>query len=790
MPTEMYQDDNDSGHTTPSEYTPVSRGPPKKKPSMNSRRNSRLLYIERYGLDKLDFKSQEDMRLEQEISNYYNDDQQQDMSQLEKKSLEQEYVDHSNHRPSRPVSMASASISVINRHPSGRPISIRNSIQSTEFQKRPLNYIKVVQTINSIDENEEENGFTLIHALMEKYHCKVYMEGYLYKRIDTDSKGKAGDRQWSRWYVELSGPILTLWNADKATRKEVYPEYINITDAVVNIEDKLTAESRRHLFSINSAGDNRYLFQANNVDDQRSWVKSMRLSCYECSRIQSIYTRLFIIRPQFRPILDYCKRDGLNRKEGYLQARFPGTTDWKRCWVVTSDKHYQRKHMFTKKRLMETLGHVTFYETKRSKHPFMTLRHVAQAYTVYPESPKLINLATLFKLEGSLYKSSNQLLSESTNVLLMTSTSTELAEWLVAIYDTFKLYGRPQQLLDDTMNMKSLNFAYSPVPPPNLFLDLADIIRVDVVDRHSHLLNNKLAFERILFDKISSPSYYSSTASLVSASRASSVISPILSKATLISSQTSRTSLGSSRSSVVISPTKAHPPPDGRTSQDIRTNQPTHLRRVIYASDASDTDEEDEIKCESSDGSVDTAKKDIPPPTSRSKSSSEVSEISSSTADIYSVVVEEPYPAKEIKKKKKMPKKKADSVRPSIHYRDSIYSQVDDDNIPIRMQYENSPITINPILNNNKMHYDNHKKMLERQAKRASNLFIQQQQQLLKQKKKDEMLMEQRQQLMMQQYMSPAYMMPPNTMSQPVFDPRYMMVSHSRRSSRDTRSRH
>lgn len=539
---------------------PRKTRPARRKVSMATRRRSRLLYLEKYGLNQPDWHtgSHDDG----------NDDVSDEDSNMEKPI---EYTEE----PEEIITTKRITIQ--------RPVSIRNYVECNTSPLRPNRFIKPIKS-NSDTMSFPASEFKKVHDLMEKYTDKVYMEGYLEKRNDLNSNGNNCEiKKWSSWYVELCGPVLTLWD-NSITTTNVYPQYINITDSTVKIENCLTVETRINLFSLNSAGANRFILQAPNKETLSKWILAIRLSCFECSHLQEIYTKSFITRQQFNPILN---QSSLLKMEGFLQVRFPGSTGWKKFWSVVSNTRMEKK-LFSKK-LIQTNGQVLFFESKKSKHPFMTLKNVVQTYTIYPESTKLINIATIFKIEGSLYNKNQQLISDSSSALLMTSNTNEMVHWLIATFNSFQLYGKPSTLLQDSTLPSSLNFAEN-MDSSRLFLEPQEVNWVDI---KKGLLENKKEFSNILVDKLLN-------GSRLKQERRSSVTKSVL-------------------------------------SNNVPVQQ-THLRTVTCASDVSETDQESESDSDSDEslfkipkkkqGSIKFTKPITP---NASKSSSEVSSSSSSS---------------------------------------------------------------------------------------------------------------------------------------------------------------
>lgn len=456
--------------------SPIRRG---QRPTASTRRASRLLYAEKYGLNSpvSDDESHDDEPLGQAM-----------------KRVSQGISNHSI------AAMAAAS---------SRPISVRN-IAEVNNPARPAQFVKPAASqstslngVGTIPSDMQD-----IQTLYEHFQRKVYMEGYLNRMHDLTAEGRVStDRTWVSRYVELCGPVLMLWDAnmvntiaaaddnEQQQQHERLPEYMNITDAhVEGLPDQPL------LFSVNSAGANRFYFQAPDQPTAAKWICAIRLACFEGARIHEIYTRRFISRSAYSDIL--LKRP--SKVEGWLQVRLPGDTGWKKYWAVVTDRRIEKK-LFGKKSV-PTRGQLMLYETKKAKHPVKSIVNVVQAYTVYPESPQLIDHATLMKVEGNIYSVSpttgeQQLFRSSAGVLVMATDARVLVQWMVGTFDAFKLYGRPSKLLDDPNSIQSLNFgepAYG-MKNPQLFLDLADVMHVNVLGET--LLDNKVAFAAILENK-------------------------------------------------------------------------------------------------------------------------------------------------------------------------------------------------------------------------------------------------------------------------------------------------
>ena len=327
-------------------------------------------------------------------------------------------------------------------------------------------------------------------ALHEAQHKKIYMEGYLSRREELNVDGKPlhpGDakKQWQLCFVQLCGTVLSTWNVramEEAAKRgqEVPPSYTNITDSFVDYVGHLTEDKQavvnskghyENVFALNSAGNNRTFFCVEGPVGKRlvqAWVNAIRLASWEKVRLEEIYTGA-LLRARMGAVGALQRRGSLNRSagsggpdegeadeasisgmaiksplskgklEGWVKARFMGSTEWKRSWLVLCDKpeEAETKSKFWKlggagsrSSVMSltgtpqlgspdssgpTLDQVEpppgsngargiglFYENKKSKTPFAALLFVGHAFAVYPSRPELVEGSSLFKVEGAL----------------------------------------------------------------------------------------------------------------------------------------------------------------------------------------------------------------------------------------------------------------------------------------------------------------------------------------------------------------------------------------------------
>jgi CCR4-NOT transcriptional complex subunit CAF120 len=182
-----------------------------------------------------------------------------------------------------------------------------------------------------------------------------------------------------------------------------------------------------NVITLNTAGTNLLLFSCPSTQDVISWVAAFRLSCWEKSRLEEIYTA---------HLIRITLNDGRNapstltdgRLEGWVWVRIAGRTDWKRLWMcvsartissitrsstdvasissksplitgqnrshssyVTSKTHHISGLFSEEKprRLPELpeRAHIYLYDCPRRKdeNPVLTFEAVTQAFAVYPE---------------------------------------------------------------------------------------------------------------------------------------------------------------------------------------------------------------------------------------------------------------------------------------------------------------------------------------------------------------------------------------------------------------------
>ena len=164
------------------------------------------------------------------------------------------------------------------------------------------------------------------------------------------------------------------------------------------------------------------------------------------------------------------------RVEEWTRVRFGAGTPWRRCWCVITppdEKEVQKAQKSMKKRsaydrhTVVLKGDVKFYDTKKIKKatPIATITDAYAAYAIYPQSKPLIEQSTLIKIEGRITIHSRPETKLESFVFVMpevrpaVSGFEMLLRFLFPIWDVFALYGRPNKLIPDTLDTRSLMFA-------------------------------------------------------------------------------------------------------------------------------------------------------------------------------------------------------------------------------------------------------------------------------------------------------------------------------------------
>lgn len=163
------------------------------------------------------------------------------------------------------------------------------------------------------------------------------------------------------------------------------------------------------------------------------------------------------------------------KNEDWTRVRFGAGTPWRRCWCVITppdEKDIQKQQRLLRKksayeRTAPLKGSIKFYDTKKTKkaQPIATIKDAYSAYAIYPQSKPLIDQSTLVKIEGSIMIHSTPETTTDGFVFVMPEVHPAVSgfemmlRYLFPVYDVFALYGRPNRLIADTLDTRSLMFA-------------------------------------------------------------------------------------------------------------------------------------------------------------------------------------------------------------------------------------------------------------------------------------------------------------------------------------------
>ncbi|KAF5382113.1 hypothetical protein D9615_004450 [Tricholomella constricta] len=388
---------------------------------------------------------------------------------------------------------------------------------------------------------------------------KIYFSGPLVRRIERQPDGQrpAKDEGWTDVWAQLGGTTLSIWDMaqiQEASKhgNEVPPTYVNTTDAFVQVLGSVTtpatstspSKKYANVITLNTAGSNLLLFSCPSTAALMSWAAALRLSAWEKSRLEEIYTAHLIRITLNVPNAPSTLLRG--RMEGWVRIRVAGQTDWKRVWMAVTagtegglgerlgpggngiggvptpiaalpkkkrmSNLFSRDHSTPQQPAIAMKPIVSMYagpKPKDKKKALLTLKNVTQAFAVYPERPELISRSTLIKVEGTFgdeETAADMKLREGWLLVMPElegglGQAAEMLKWVVALHDAFELYGRPEAWTWDPRDPNSLMFAY-PVGPNKdlLFLDRELAETLDPRDERTSSIRSRLI--GILLDRM------------------------------------------------------------------------------------------------------------------------------------------------------------------------------------------------------------------------------------------------------------------------------------------------
>ncbi|KAJ2613834.1 hypothetical protein H4S08_002001 [Coemansia sp. RSA 1365] len=325
-----------------------------------------------------------------------------------------------------------------------------------------------------------------VASCFDVFRQKLYLRGVLGKKNDRAGDGRPYSmRKWTRWYVELRGPVLVFWNlldtqlsayledittiVDGRVQPDspefertvahiknivIKPNFINITDAACSIVGRL--KKRDSVWTLHSSGANRFYMQA--VDDRamNEWVRALRLACFEAAKLYEYYSSA-LVNERYLSVLS------TPRSASYqVQVRFSGTNEWAPCAMELSKVPVQ----------------LTFF-SQENHSQLAVMKSPRNFYAIYPDSLESVNTAVIAKIEGdcdvdaSLYPKIEESEDEppvatsrthGSYALVLFQSPGEMVAALAETADRAKLYRMPGAFLPDVAPNRE-----------NLYLSISDV---------------------------------------------------------------------------------------------------------------------------------------------------------------------------------------------------------------------------------------------------------------------------------------------------------------------------
>ncbi|KAF2756675.1 hypothetical protein EJ05DRAFT_72291 [Pseudovirgaria hyperparasitica] len=374
------------------------------------------------------------------------------------------------------------------RHRPSRSESYTDDI-SQRRSSRPLSMIQTYHPPVMALEKDTLPELMPIFTYLNSHSNKLYQEGYFLMLHDLDTRGRPSpNREWSEVFAQLSGTVVSLWDAAQldvaGADGEVIPTFINLADASIKMIPSLpmtgsstTGQTLQNVLSVSTAANNRYLLHFNSLNSLTQWTSGIRLAMYEHTALQEAYTGSLIAGKgkTLNNIRDIMERTRM-KHEDWARVRFGAGTPWRRCWCVVNppdEKEYAKLQKTMKKRgaydksQPVLKGDIRFYETKKvtkRTRPIATITEAYSAYAIYPQSKPLIDQSTLVKIEGQITIHSKPESTTEGFVFVMPESHPAVSgfeimmRFLFPVFDTFALYGRPNRLVAEPLDTRGLMF--------------------------------------------------------------------------------------------------------------------------------------------------------------------------------------------------------------------------------------------------------------------------------------------------------------------------------------------
>lgn len=334
----------------------------------------------------------------------------------------------------------------------------------------------------------------IVTLLLAQTHRR-YHEGIFMLYNDLNGDGKPGEKVWREVYGILTGNQLAYWDAANLAKFKDMPEqlfetsskpnYLNFTDAVFNAMTVLPAAKQQleNVIIVLTTLKNRYIIQFRLYEMLREWYLCLRLAMFEYQQLQEAYTGALLLARGSRllDIRTILAEKRFNHQD-WVKIRYGSGTAWKRLFAVIEPSVLKKK--------IFTPGRVLLYELEnlKKKNLVGVITNATTVTAVYPQLPFFIDKSTIMKLEASINFTSPSLKPskkssadvQETSLFLMPEAHSSvpgfdtLIRFLIPLYDSFGLYGRPKRLKADREDSESLVFGLPTLPHVH-YLNLADI---------------------------------------------------------------------------------------------------------------------------------------------------------------------------------------------------------------------------------------------------------------------------------------------------------------------------
>ncbi|KAI8138319.1 hypothetical protein BJV82DRAFT_631860 [Fennellomyces sp. T-0311] len=349
-----------------------------------------------------------------------------------------------------------------------RPARFNNNSRMVSF--RPARFIKANTPAASPPDTLSDDMKSFVQTF-DNYNQKVYIEGYLFRHNTNESSR-------TRCFAELCGSNLSMWDAE-VQQQRVMPQYTNISDCVVEQQDK-------RMFVLTTSKRKTIHLEASDEQTMLRWICALRLACFEKQKLHMLFTQKLLLQ-HFDPAADI-------HHHHKWEAQVCHQGDWHKQWIVIDHPEQQQRKLFQSKSVPEGDAQLQVLESRKSKTPTLVMTDITHAYAIYPELPQLIDKSCIMRIDGMMLRKGEKS-PEQGHILLMTDQCQQMAAGLLAIFDAYRLHGRPQQLVTDPTNQQALNYGDS--GSLRLFLETDDVL--SFMDRKENM------FIEALHKKLSEP---------------------------------------------------------------------------------------------------------------------------------------------------------------------------------------------------------------------------------------------------------------------------------------------